>query len=254
MPAPRPRSPARAWAAARCSSPTASRPWARCRATRRSAASARDTSSRKSTRWAAPWPRRRTRRAYSFACSIRARDRRCAQRARRPIACCTGSAIRSRLENQPGLQIFQQAVDDLLLDGDRVVGRRDPDRAQVLRARGRAHHGHVSRGPRSTSGLENYQAGRAGDPPAATLAQRLRELKLPVGRLKTGTPPRIDGRSIDFSVMTEQPGDEPTPVFSFLGRARAASAAGAVLDHAHQRAHPRHHPRAGSIARRSTPA
>ena len=67
-------------------------------------------------------------------------------------------------------------------------------------------------------GLENYQAGRAGEPSAATLAQRLRELKLPVGRLKTGTPPRIDGRTIDFSVMTAQPGDEPTPVFSFLGR------------------------------------
>jgi len=67
-------------------------------------------------------------------------------------------------------------------------------------------------------GLKHYQAGRAGDPPALTLAQRLRELKLPVGRLKTGTPPRIDGRSIDFSVMTEQPGDDPAPVFSFLGR------------------------------------
>jgi tRNA uridine 5-carboxymethylaminomethyl modification enzyme len=126
-------------------------------------------------------------------------------------------AIRSRLENQPRLRMFQQAVDDLLLDGDRVtgvvtqIGLRFAARAVVLTT-GTFLGGliHV--------GLKNYQAGRAGDPPALTLAQRLRELKLPAGRLKTGTPPRIDGRSIDFSVMSEQPGDEPTPVFSFLGR------------------------------------
>ena len=68
-------------------------------------------------------------------------------------------------------------------------------------------------------GLTNYQGGRAGDPPSFSLAHRMRELKLPVGRLKTGTPPRLDGRSIDYSVMTEQPGDTPTPVFSFLGMA-----------------------------------
>jgi tRNA uridine 5-carboxymethylaminomethyl modification enzyme len=126
-------------------------------------------------------------------------------------------AIRSRLESQPNLRIFQQAVDDLLLEGDRVtgvvtqIGLRFSARAVVLTT-GTFLGGliHV--------GLQNYQAGRAGDPPALTLAQRLRELKLPAGRLKTGTPPRIDGRSIDFSVMTEQPGDAPTPVFSFLGR------------------------------------
>ena len=125
-------------------------------------------------------------------------------------------AIRARLENQPNLRIFQQAVDDLMLEGDRVtgvitqIGVRFKARAVVLTAgtflAGRVH-----------VGLENFQAGRAGDPPALTLAQRLRELKLPVGRLKTGTPPRIDGRSIDFSVMTEQPGDDPAPVFSFMG-------------------------------------
>jgi len=125
-------------------------------------------------------------------------------------------AIRHRLENQPHLRIFQQAVDDLILDGDRVtgvvtqIGLKFSARAVVLTAgtflAGRVH-----------VGLENYQAGRAGDPPSISLAQRLREMSLPVGRLKTGTPPRIDGRTIDFSVMTEQPGDLPTPVFSFLG-------------------------------------
>ena len=125
-------------------------------------------------------------------------------------------AIRTRLENHPHLRIFQQAVDDLMLEGDRVtgvitqIGVRFKARAVVLTAgtflAGRVH-----------VGLENFQAGRAGDPPALTLAQRLRELKLRVGRLKTGTPPRIDGRSIDFSVMTEQPGDDPAPVFSFMG-------------------------------------
>jgi tRNA uridine 5-carboxymethylaminomethyl modification enzyme len=125
-------------------------------------------------------------------------------------------AMRKRLENHPNLRIFQQAVDDLVLDRDKVtgvitqIGVRFRARAVVLTAgtflAGRVH-----------VGLENYQAGRAGDPPALTLAQRLRELKLPVGRLKTGTPPRIDGRSIDFSAMIEQPGDDPAPVFSFMG-------------------------------------
>jgi tRNA uridine 5-carboxymethylaminomethyl modification enzyme len=124
--------------------------------------------------------------------------------------------IRARLENQPRLRIFQQAVDDFILDGDRVagvvtqIGLRFSARTVVLTA-GTFLAGlmHV--------GLKNYQGGRAGEGPALTLAQRLRELRLPVGRLKTGTPPRIDGRSIDFSAMQEQPGDEPAPVFSFLG-------------------------------------
>ena len=125
-------------------------------------------------------------------------------------------AIRHRLENQPNLRIFQQAVDDLILDGDRVagvvtqIGLNFSARVVVLTT-GTFLSGLVH------VGLQNYQAGRAGDPPSVSLAQRLREMKLPVGRLKTGTPPRIDGRSIDFSGMTEQPGDEPTPVFSFLG-------------------------------------
>ena len=126
-------------------------------------------------------------------------------------------AIRSRLENQPNLTLFQQAVDDILLEGDRAtgvvtqIGLRFRGRAIVLTA-GTFLSGliHV--------GLQSYQAGRAGDPAAVTLAARLRELKLPVGRLKTGTPPRLDGNTIDFSQMETQPGDSPEPVFSFLGR------------------------------------
>ena len=127
-------------------------------------------------------------------------------------------AIRSMLENQPNLWLFQQAVDDLQLEQDRVtgvvtqLGLRFNAKTVVLTA-GTFLAGliHV--------GLANYQAGRAGDPPAASLAYRLRELNLPVGRLKTGTPPRIDGRSIDYSRLQEQGGDEPVPVFSFTGNA-----------------------------------
>ncbi|MFT3778779.1 MAG: tRNA uridine-5-carboxymethylaminomethyl(34) synthesis enzyme MnmG [Ottowia sp.] len=129
------------------------------------------------------------------------------------------AAIRRMLENQPNLWLFQQAVDDLLLEGDRVtgavtqVGIAFRGRAVVLTAGtfldGRIH-----------VGLDNYAAGRAGDPPAVSLSARLKELKLPQGRLKTGTPPRLDGRSIDFSKCEEQPGDlDPVPVFSFMGRA-----------------------------------
>jgi tRNA uridine 5-carboxymethylaminomethyl modification enzyme len=124
-------------------------------------------------------------------------------------------AIRRRLENQPNLWLFQQSVDDLILD-DRgtagvitQLGLKIRARAVVLTA-GTFLAGliHV--------GLQNYQGGRAGDPPAISLAKRLRDLSLPAGRLKTGTPPRLDGRTIDFSVMTLQDGDQPTPVFSFL--------------------------------------
>jgi len=128
-------------------------------------------------------------------------------------------AIRGRLENQANLWLFQQAVDDLIIDGDRVcgvvtqLGLRFSAKTVVLTT-GTFLSGliHV--------GQANYRAGRAGDPPSISLAHRLRELKLPVGRLKTGTPPRIDGRSINYSVMTEQPGDTPVPVFSFLGSER----------------------------------
>lgn len=126
------------------------------------------------------------------------------------------AAIRKKIENQPNLWLFQQAVDDIILDGDKAVGvvtqigLRFGAKSVVLTA-GTFLGGliHV--------GLQNYSAGRAGDPPAISLAARLREIGLPAGRLKTGTPPRIDGRTIDYSVMLEQPGDNPVPVFSFLG-------------------------------------
>jgi tRNA uridine 5-carboxymethylaminomethyl modification enzyme len=128
-------------------------------------------------------------------------------------------AIRRRLENQPNLLLFQQAVDDLILEGQRVIGAvtqsgiRFRGRVVVLTA-GTFLNGLVH------IGLKNYAAGRAGDPASVSLAARLRELKLPQGRLKTGTPPRIDGRTIDFSRCEEQPGDlDPVPVFSFLGKA-----------------------------------
>ncbi len=139
------------------------------------------------------------------------------------------AAIRRRLENQPGLWLFQAGVDDLMVEGGRVTGAvtqsgvRLAARAVVLTAGtfldGRVH-----------IGLQNHAAGRAGDPPAVTLSARLKELRLPQGRLKTGTPPRLDGRSIDFAQLQEQPGDgmpgpdgapsaTPMPVFSFLGHA-----------------------------------
>jgi tRNA uridine 5-carboxymethylaminomethyl modification enzyme len=125
-------------------------------------------------------------------------------------------AIRKRLENQPNLTLFAQACDDLLVEGDRVVGAvtqlgvRFEASAVVLTA-GTFLNGliHV--------GLQNYQAGRMGDPPSVSLAHRLRELALPVGRLKTGTPPRLDGKTIDLASMEEQWSDDPLPVFSFLG-------------------------------------
>ncbi len=134
------------------------------------------------------------------------------------------AAIRHRLENQPNLWLFQQAVDDLMVEGDRVVGAvtqvgvKFRSRTVVLTA-GTFLDGKIH------VGLNNYSAGRAGDPPAVSLSARLKELKLPQGRLKTGTPPRIDGRTIDFSKCTEQPGDGmpggtggSIPVFSFMGR------------------------------------
>ncbi len=141
------------------------------------------------------------------------------------------AAIRRMLENQPNLWLFQQAVDDLMVEGGRVVGAvtqiglRFRARTVVLTAGtfldGRIH-----------VGLDNYAAGRAGDPPAATLSARLKELQLPQGRLKTGTPPRIDGRSIDFSQCEEQPGDGmpggvnegQVPVFSFMAHAHGGAA------------------------------
>ncbi len=143
------------------------------------------------------------------------------------------AAIRRMLENQPNLWLFQQAVDDLMVEGDRVVGAvtqvgiRFRSRTVVLTA-GTFLDGKIH------VGLNHYSAGRAGDPPAVSLSARLKELQLPQGRLKTGTPPRLDGRSIDFSKCTRQPGDgmeggegDTVPVFSFMG---------------HQIAHPRQVP------------
>jgi tRNA uridine 5-carboxymethylaminomethyl modification enzyme len=134
------------------------------------------------------------------------------------------AAIRRRLENQPNLWLFQQAVDDLMVEGDRVVGAvtqvgiKFRAKTVVLTA-GTFLDGKIH------VGMNNYAAGRAGDPPAVSLSARLKELKLPQGRLKTGTPPRLDGRSIDFSKCIEQPGDgmpggmsPVVPVFSFMGR------------------------------------
>ena len=128
------------------------------------------------------------------------------------------AAIRHRLENQQNLTLFQAAVDDLLVQGDEVqgvvtqMGLKFMAKKVVLTA-GTFLDGKIH------VGLNNYAGGRAGDPAAVSLSARLKELKLPQGRLKTGTPPRIDGRTIDFSVMLEQPGDlDPVPVFSYLGR------------------------------------
>jgi len=126
------------------------------------------------------------------------------------------AAIRQMLENQPNLDIFQQPVDDLMVEGERVTGAitqagiRFAGKTVVLTA-GTFLSGKIH------IGLENYTGGRAGDPAASTLGERLRELHLPAGRLKTGTPARIDGRTIDFSVLEAQPGDDPEPVFSVRG-------------------------------------
>ena len=128
------------------------------------------------------------------------------------------AAIREMLENQENLELFQQAVEDVTLDGERIsgvvtaMGVEFKARAVVLTA-GTFLSGKIH------IGLENYEGGRAGDPAAKSLGGRLRELKLPQGRLKTGTPPRIDGRTIDFSQLTEQPGDTPVPVMSVRGSA-----------------------------------
>jgi tRNA uridine 5-carboxymethylaminomethyl modification enzyme len=124
--------------------------------------------------------------------------------------------IRARIEGQVNLSVFQQAVDDIILEGGRATGVvtqsgiRFCSKAVVLTA-GTFLAGLIH------IGMEKHEGGRAGDPAAVTLAARLREIGLPVGRLKTGTPPRIDGRTIDFSRMQEQPGDSPAPVFSFMG-------------------------------------
>ena len=127
-------------------------------------------------------------------------------------------AVRTALENQPNLMIFQQSVEDLIVENDRVVGA-----VTKMGLKFRAKTVVLTVGTfldgKIHIGLENYSGGRAGDPPAISRSQRLRELPLRVNRLKTGTPPRIDARSIDFSVLAQQHGDNPAPVFSFMGNA-----------------------------------
>ncbi len=146
-------------------------------------------------------------------------------------------AIRGRLERQPNLSLFQQAVDDIILEDGCAAGV-----VTQLGVRFRARAVVLTTGTFLAGlihvGLQTTQAGRAGDPAATTLAARLRELKLPAGRLKTGTPPRLDARSIDFSVLQEQPGDVPEPVFSFLGnRAMHPRQLPCWITHTNERTH-----------------
>jgi len=147
------------------------------------------------------------------------------------------AAIRRRIEGQANLWLFQSAVDDLILQGDRVAGAVTAiglrfEATTVVLTTGTFLGGLVH------VGLSRYAAGRAGDPPSLSLAARLRELKLPVGRLKTGTPPRIDGRTIDFSKLVEQPGDRPEPVFSFVGaRAQHPRQLSCWITHTNERSH-----------------
>ncbi len=147
------------------------------------------------------------------------------------------AAIRQRIENQPGLAVFQQPVDDLIIEQGRIAGAvtqsgfRFRARAVVLTT-GTFLSGLIH------IGMSHHSAGRAGDPPSIRLADRLRELALPLGRLKTGTPPRLDARTIDFSVLARQPGDEPVPVFSFLGsRAQHPRQVSCWITHTNTRTH-----------------
>ncbi|MCW8930439.1 MAG: tRNA uridine-5-carboxymethylaminomethyl(34) synthesis enzyme MnmG [Gammaproteobacteria bacterium] len=128
------------------------------------------------------------------------------------------AAIRYALENQENLQLFQQAVTDLIIENEQVVGV-ETEMGLKFRAKSVVLTTGTFLGGLIHIGLENYQGGRAGDPPSNQLSQRLRDLPFNVDRLKTGTPPRLDGRTIDFSVLQEQPGDVPIPTFSFLGKA-----------------------------------
>ena len=146
-------------------------------------------------------------------------------------------AIRQMLQNQPNLTLFQQSVDDLLVEGDRVTGV-VTQLGTTFRARTVVLTVGTFLGGKIHVGMDQYAGGRAGCPPAITLAARLRELKLPVARLKTGTPPRIDGRSLDYSQMTIQPGDTPIPVFSYLGnRAQHPAQLPCYITHTTEKTH-----------------
>ncbi len=147
------------------------------------------------------------------------------------------AAIRRRIENQPNLTLFQQPVDDVLTSGNRVTGVKTQmgltfESETVVLTAGTFLSGLIH------IGLQNYTAGRAGDPAATTLGARLKEMKLPQGRLKTGTPPRIDGKTIDYSKVGVQPGDDPAPVFSFMGnRAMHPRQVPCWITHTNERTH-----------------
>ncbi|HOB02280.1 MAG TPA: tRNA uridine-5-carboxymethylaminomethyl(34) synthesis enzyme MnmG [Casimicrobium huifangae] len=147
------------------------------------------------------------------------------------------AAIRRRIENQPNLTLFQQPVDDVLTSGNRVTGVKTQmgltfESETVVLTAGTFLSGLIH------IGLQNYTAGRAGDPAATTLGARLKEMKLPQGRLKTGTPPRIDGKTIDYSRVGVQPGDDPAPVFSFIGnRAMHPRQVPCWITHTNERTH-----------------
>ncbi|MBN3561955.1 tRNA uridine-5-carboxymethylaminomethyl(34) synthesis enzyme MnmG [Aliamphritea spongicola] len=147
------------------------------------------------------------------------------------------AAIRTILENQPNLQIFQQSADDLIVEGDQVTGVVTQSGLKFF-ARNVVLTVGTFLGGKIHIGLDNYSGGRAGDPPSIALAQRLRELPLRVDRLKTGTPPRIDARSVDFSLMQEQPGDTPTPIMSYLGTsAEQPRQISCYITHTNERTH-----------------
>ena len=146
-------------------------------------------------------------------------------------------AVRALLESEPNLTVFQQSVDDLIVEDERVTGVVTQTGLR-FRARAVVLTTGTFLGGKIHIGLSNYQGGRAGDPPANALAARLRELMPNVGRLKTGTPPRLDGRTIDYSLMDEQAGDEPTPVFSFMGaRAEHPRQVSCFITHTNARTH-----------------
>ncbi|MBU2720323.1 tRNA uridine-5-carboxymethylaminomethyl(34) synthesis enzyme MnmG, partial [Acidithiobacillus ferridurans] len=145
-------------------------------------------------------------------------------------------AVRRLLEDLPALQLFQGMVGDLLMEGDRLGGV-ILETGQVLRAAQVVLTTGTFLGGRVHMGDQNYPAGRAGDPPSNALAQRLREMAFPVARLKTGTPPRIDGRSIDYGVLEAQPGDTPPPAFSFMTRRIDVPQLACHITHTNARTH-----------------
>ncbi len=149
-----------------------------------------------------------------------ARDPRCAPPACRRIGSSTSAPFAACSRSQPNLRLFQQEAADLMIEGDRVVGVVTLKRHRISRARRRADRRHFL-GRQNSRRPESHPGGRAGDPPSMSLAARLRELNLRVGRLKTGTPPRIDGRSIDFSGLREQHSDRPASGVLLSGRSRA---------------------------------